>query len=168
VWKHFVDTHKLPGDKVYIDTDVNVCALYGYQKAKAQGQVKESFCYITVGTGVGVGLIVNGSCVHGTLHPEGGHVFVPRDPREDPDFKGVCPFHEGCVEGMCSNIAIQKRLGLSSVEEVAGVPDSHVVWDIVGGYLGTMCSNIFLTTSCEMFMLGGGVFNRGCLIETTR
>lgn len=145
-----------------------MCALYGYQIAKKEDQVKESFCYITVGTGVGVGLIINSSCVHGTLHPEGGHVFVPRDEREPKEFKGVCPFHEGCVEGMCTNISIQKRLGLDSVEDVAKIEDSHEVWDIVGGYLGTMCSNIFLTTSCEMFMLGGGVFNRECLIDKTR
>jgi len=105
VHKHFVERHKLDKNKVFIDTDVNVCALYGYQLAKRSADVRESLCYITVGTGVGVGLIINGKCVHGCLHPEGGHVFVPRDPR-DKDFPGVCPFHCDCVEGLCTNVAI--------------------------------------------------------------
>lgn len=86
--------------------------------------------------------------MHGTLHPEGGHVFVPRDER-DKEFEGVCPFHNCCVEGLCTNVAIKERLKLDDVADVANVPDDHEVWDIVGGYLGTMCSNIFLTTSCE-------------------
>lgn len=93
---------------------------------------------------------------------------MPRDDRDDKAFKGVCPFHSGCVEGMATNVAIKERLGLESVEDVSKVEDSHEVWDIVGGYLGTMCSNIFLTTSCEMIMLGGGVFNREILIDKTR
>ena len=129
--------------------------------------MKESLCYITVGTGVGVGLIINKKCVHGTLHPEGGHVFVPRDDR-DEKFKGVCPFHNDCVEGLTTNISIKERLGLSSVDDIPNLPDSHEVWDILGGYLGTMCSNIFLTTSVEKIMLGGGVFNRIVLLEKVR
>ena len=112
-------------------------------------------------------MIINGKCVHGTLHPEGGHVFVPRDER-DKDFKGVCPFHGDCVEGLCTNISIRDRLGLSNVNEIPNLSDEHQVWDILGGYLGTMCSNIFLTTSVELIILGGGVFNRKILIEKTR
>lgn len=122
---------------------------------------------MTVGTGVGIGLIINGKGVHGTLHPEGGHVFVPRDVRDD-GFKGVCPFHGDCVEGLCTNIAIKERLGLSHVDDIPALPDDHQVWDIVAGYLGTMCSNIFLTTSVELIILGGGVFNRRILLEKTR
>lgn len=92
---------------------------------------------------------------------------MPRDPR-DKDFKGVCPFHGDCVEGLCSNISIRDRLGLANVSEIPELPDEHEVWDIVGGYLGTMCSNIFLTTSVELIILGGGVLNRKVLIEKTR
>lgn len=129
--------------------------------------MNDSLCYVTVGTGVGIGLIINGKCVHGSLHPEGGHVFVPKDER-DKDFKGVCPFHGDCVEGLCTNNSIRDRLGLSSVNDIPALPDDHEVWDIVGGYLGTMCSNIFLTTSVELIILGGGVFNRQVLLEKTR
>ena len=162
---HFQSRHKV--DKIFIDTDVNVCALYEYQKGKQLGQVKESLCYITVGTGVGVGLIINDKCVHGAQHPEGGHVFVPLDPR-DKDFKGVCPSHNTCVEGLTSNVSIKVRYDLNSVADVPSLPDSHEIWDIIGGYLGTMCSNIFLTTSCEKICLGGGIFNRGVLLTRTR
>lgn len=154
-------------DQVFIDTDVNVCALYEYSQAKLANKVKESLCYITVGTGVGVGLIINSKCVHGAMHPEGGHVYVPRDPR-DIAFKGACPFHNDCVEGMATNVAIKERLGLASVEEIVNLDDSIELWDIVGGYLGTMCANIFLTTSVERIMLGGGVFNRAILMQKTR
>jgi len=92
---------------------------------------------------------------------------VPRDPR-DKDFPGVCPFHGDCVEGLATNKAIVARLKLNSVKDLKDISDDHEVWDIVGGYLGTMCSNIFLTTSVEQIMLGGGVFNREILIEKTR
>jgi fructokinase len=97
------------------------------------------------------------------LHPEGGHVFVPRDDR-DINFKGVCPFHDDCVEGLTTNNSIKARLGLSGVQDIPSLPDDHEVWSIVGGYLGTMCSNIFLTTSVEKIILGGGIFNREVLI----
>lgn len=92
---------------------------------------------------------------------------MPRDEREK-DFKGVCPFHGDCVEGLCTNNSIRDRLGLSSVNDIPDLPDSHEVWDILAGYLGTMCSNIFLTTSVELIILGGGVLNRKILIEKTR
>ncbi len=77
--------------------------------------------------------MINSKCVHGTLHPEGGHVFVPKDPR-DLNFSGVCPFHNDCVEGLCTNNSIRDRLNLLSVDDIPSLPDDHEVWDIVGGY----------------------------------
>ena len=94
-------------------------------------------------------------------------MFVSRDAR-DEGFKGICPFHGDCVEGLTTNNSIKERLGLSSVEDIPALPDTHEVWDIVGGYIGTMCSNIFLTTSVEKIILGGGVFNRAVLVQKTR
>jgi len=124
-------------------------------------------CYITVGTGIGIGLIINGKTVHGVLHPEAGHVHLPKE-EADKDFKGVCPFHGDCVEGLCSNIAIKERLGLKSVDEIPKLADSHFIWDLLAQYCGTLCSNIFLTTSVERIVIGGGIFNRKCLMEKTR
>lgn len=65
------------------------------------------------------------------------------------------------MEGLCSNVAIQKRLGLASVADVANLSDDHVMWDIIGHYLGTMCANLTLTLSVEKIVIGGGVMNRG-------
>ena len=125
-----------------MDTDVNIPALYEYNLARAANDplVKESLCYITVGTGVGIGLIINGKTVHGMMHPEGGHARVPIDPREEETygFMGVCPFHGNCLEGLVSNNAIQQRLKLeNNGEAVKNLPDDHEVWDILAGYMGT-------------------------------
>ena len=103
--------------RVFFDTDVNVPAMFEFTQAKAKGDesVKESLCYVTVGTGIGIGLIINGKCVHGMMHPEGGHVRVPISPLEETaygGFSGVCPFHGNCLEGLCTNVAIKERLGL--------------------------------------------------------
>lgn len=154
---------------IFIDTDVNVCALFEYQEAKRMAAVRESLCYVTVGTGVGIGLIINNSCVHGMMHPEGGHVRVPIHERDlSTGFKGVCPFHGNCLEGMATNNSIKERLELSSVAEVADLPDDHEVWDILSHYLGILCSNIYLTTSVERIILGGGVFKRSVLLDKCR
>ena len=93
--------------RVVFDTDCNILAKFELENGGHQG-ITDNIAYITVGTGVGVGLIVNGAYVHGLIHPEGGHVAVPRLPIEDKfGFKGVCHFHkDGCVEGLCTNVAI--------------------------------------------------------------
>ena len=133
--------------------------------------VKESLCYITVGTGCGIGLIINGKCVHGMMHPEGGHVRVPVSELEKTKyngFKGVCPFHGDCLEGLITNVAIKERLGLSDVSEVANLKDDDQVWDLIAGYLGTFCANLTLTMSVERIILGGGILGREILVEKTR
>jgi fructokinase len=156
-------------DCIFIDTDVNVCALFEYREAKVSSGIRESMCYVTVGTGVGIGLIVNNQCVHGMMHPEGGHVRVPIHKADlASGFQGVCPFHGDCLEGMVTNNSIKERLGLSTVADVADLPDDHQVWDTLAHYLGILCSNIYLTTSVERIILGGGVFKRSVLLTKTR
>jgi len=66
-----------------------------------------------------------------------------------------------CVEGLCTNVAIAKRLKLESIDSVPGLPDDHEIWDIIGHYLGTMCANLTLTLSLQKIVIGGGVMNRG-------
>lgn len=169
---HMFKTHLFFDDRedcIFIDTDVNVCALFEYREAKAAAAIRESMCYVTVGTGVGIGLIINNQCVHGMMHPEGGHVRVPIHAKDlNTGFKGVCPFHGNCLEGMVTNHAIKERLGLSTVADVADLPDDHEVWDTLAHYLGILCSNIYLTTSVERIILGGGVFKRAVLLAKTR
>ena len=106
--------------RVFFDTDVNIPAMFEYIKAKKANDpnIKESIMYVTVGTGVGIGLVVNGKCVHGMMHPEGGHARVPIDPREKTmynNYGGSCPFHGCCLEGLVNNVSIMQRLKLESV-----------------------------------------------------
>ena len=98
------------------------------------------------------------------IHPEGGHCMVPLHNLDIEKYKyqGVCQFHQNkCIDGLCSNLAITKRLGLGGVDEVPSLSDDHEIWDILGYYLGTMCSNLTLTLSLEKIVIGGGVMNRG-------
>eukprot|EP01113_Clastostelium_recurvatum_P027673 TRINITY_DN3342_c0_g2_i1.p1 TRINITY_DN3342_c0_g2~~TRINITY_DN3342_c0_g2_i1.p1 ORF type:complete len:324 (+),score=39.02 TRINITY_DN3342_c0_g2_i1:31-1002(+) len=154
------------------DTDVNGAALsearlgLHRQDKYPTGSGKDSIgscAYITVGTGVGVGLMVEERPVHGLLHPEMGHICTPRHPADIASgFEGTCPFHKGCIEGMVSNGSLASRLGLPA-EELPKVPDDHPVWETVGFYLAHLCTTLVLTVSPEVIVLGGGVMNRSIL-----
>ena len=152
--------------KVAFDTDVNVVAQFEAKQGGHSDLNSGNLVYITVGTGIGLGVVVNGKTVHGLVHPEGGHIKVPMLP--DEDFKGVCPFHGNCLEGMCTNVSIATRLGLSDVEQNKDIPDDHSVWNKVGYYLGVCCSNLILTISVEKIVIGGGVMNREQLYDIIR
>jgi fructokinase len=103
------------------------------------------------------------------MHPEGGHIKVPIHETDiSTKFNGICPFHGNCLEGMVTNTAIKERLRLDSVADAATLSDDHHVWDILAFYLGCLCSNLYLTTSVERIILGGGVFKRQVLLEKTR
>jgi len=151
------------------DTDVNGAAtseasLGGHRKDK-KGALS-SCAYITVGTGVGVGVVVNGKPVHGLIHPEVGHVSPPRHP-SDTAFKGTCPYHSACVEGLVSSGALSSRVGIPA-SELASLPDDHPVWELIGFYLAHLCVNIVLTISPEVIVLGGGVLKREILYRIVR
>jgi fructokinase len=173
-WRHFpilktiLDGIKNKKDsiKVVFDTDVNVVAAYEFIYGGYK-DVKENLAYITVGTGIGIGLITGGKMLHGLIHPEGGHVRVPIL-EEDKDFKGVCSYHGTCLEGLCTNVAIAMRLGLDSVDDVPNIKDEDPVWDKVGYYLGTACANLTLTLSIEKLVIGGGVMKRSLLYDKVR
>ena len=152
--------------KVAFDTDVNVVALFEHMYG-GHDDAKQNLCYITVGTGIGLGLVINGQTVHGLIHPEGGHIRIPLLP-EDDSFPGVCPYHGKCLEGLCTNVAIAKRKGLADVEMNKNIPDDDDVWNRVGYYLGTCCANLILTCSVEKIILGGGVMNREILYGLVR
>lgn len=180
-WQHFPVLTKLSEgfafdteerrSRVFFDTDVNVPAMFEFVRAQGLGQVKESLCYVTVGTGVGIGLVINGKCVHGMMHPEGGHVRVPLNPLEQSrynGFKGVCPFHGDCIEGLCTNVAIKERLGLADVHAVIDLEDSDPVFDLIGHYLGDFCANLYLSVSVEKIVIGGGICERAVLVQKIR
>lgn len=132
-----------------IDTDVNAAALAEFACGSAIGC--DSVCYITLGTGVGGGLVIAGRPVHGAMHPEIGHLRLRRAPGDD--FAGTCRFHQNCIEGLVSGPALAVRFGMAASD----IPDDHPAWQSVAFDLGELAASVFLTTSANRVVLGGGV-----------
>lgn len=159
------------------DTDVNAPAVaeHAYLTAEAvkNGQAPAtSCCYITVGTGIGVGLVINGTAVHGLMHPEGGHLAVPRHPSDAAsNFAGNNPkdcFGGLCAENMACSGSLAARAGLESTAGLAGLADDHPVWEVAAHYLGALCANIVLLASPERIIISGGVMQRASLFPKVR
>ena len=108
--------------------------------------------YLTVGSGIGGGILIDGKPVHGLVHPELGHMLIV--PAEgDPMEGGVCPFHRHCLEGLASGPAMEKRWGLPAKL----MTDDHPAWALEAQYLAQMCANMIVTISPEIIVLGGEV-----------
>ncbi len=146
---------------VAFDTDVNAAALAESRWGAAVGL--ETFCYITVGTGIGGGAIVNGRLLHGLLHPEIGHTRIPHDRARDP-FDGVCPYHGDCLEGLASGEAIRQRWGRPA-EELSADP---AVWELESEYLALGLMNVICTLSPQRIVVGGGVPKQRTLLSLLR
>jgi len=140
-----------------LDTDVNAAVLAEVRWGAAQGC--RSAVYITVGTGIGAGIYVNGQLLHGLIHPEFGHVAMPRA-TDDIDFAGVCPFHGDCLEGLASGPAMKARW----VQAAENLPPDHAGWAVEAYYLAQMCRTITLAVSPERIILGGGVMTHKPLL----
>lgn len=135
------------------DTDVNGAALA--EVAWGAGRGLTDFAYVTVGTGIGVGLVVNGATPRGLLHGELGHMVIPRAPGDG--FASVCPFHTDCAEGLASGSAVKQRLEAQHIGSIA--PD-HPVWDPVVAVLAALCHNMVCSTGPQRIAFGGGVITR--------
>ena len=146
------------------DTDVNAPALAEYT-LHGQGVKLTSCAYITVGTGIGVGFVVNGNTVKGMMHPEGGHIQVKRCSGDT--FAGTCPFHSDCVEGMCSSGALCARASCIS-SDLPTLPDDHIVWEHCAYYIAQLCATMVMISSPEVICIGGGVLNRASLYPRIR
>ncbi|GAB5368742.1 hypothetical protein AAMO2058_001346100 [Amorphochlora amoebiformis] len=179
-----------PNVPIAFDTDVNMVAVSEFAYG-GHGNIT-SAAYITVGTGIGVGMCTNGKAVHGLIHPEGGHIRCPRFTKvgavskeeqkyltkEGRDtYKGNCKFHcideKGepklypCVEGMANSQAIADRLGIPK-SDLRNVSDDHPIWDLHAYYLAQLCMSITFLMSPEVIVLGGGVMNREVLYPKIR
>ncbi len=144
-----------------IDTDVNAAIIAEVEQGAARGC--QNAVYVTIGTGVGGGVYSNGKTVHGLLHPEVGHALLKPHP-DDPNPRGVCPYHESCVEGLAAGPAIGARVQ----GDAKDLPDDHPTFALEAYYLAQMCVNLIMTLSPERIILGGGVMQRESLIKQVR
>src|SRR5271170_7783469 len=143
------------------DTDVNAAALSEHRWGAARDV--DNLVYLTIGTGIGGGVIVDGSPIHGLMHPEIGHIYPRRHPL-DGGFDGVCPFHGDCLEGVASGPAILARTGASLQQ----LDDTHPQWEIEADYLGQLCAQLVVTVSPQRIVLGGGVMSQARLLPMVR
>jgi fructokinase len=141
---------------IAFDMDVNTAALGEYLWGASKGC--DPSLYLTIGTGIGGGYVINGRPLIGLLSLEMGHVLIPHSRDLDP-FPGNCPFHNDCFEGLASGPAIEKRLGLTG----AMIPDNDPYWDIEADYIASALMNYILTLSPKKIILGGGVMQRESL-----
>lgn len=161
-----------------VDTDVNAPAMAEFEyRTKVLNENISSLAYVTVGTGIGVGLVINSLPVHGMMHPEGGHVPIVPLAKDDSftgyswgsksPYKGI-----NTVEGTASSVALTERLGNDSSsdkrEGLKELSDDHPIWDHASNALANLCVTLVLTTSVEKIILGGGVMNRTVIYEKIR
>jgi fructokinase len=146
---------------VVLDTDVNAAALG--ESVWGAGRGAASSCYLTVGTGIGGGLIIDGRPLHGLVHPEIGHMFIPHDRVRDP-FEGVCPIHGDCWEGLASGPAIARRWQTPAER----LPAGHPSWTLEADYLAVGILSVISVVSPHRVILGGGVLEHRGLLALVR
>ncbi len=149
------------GVPVGFDTDVNIAGLGEWRWGAGQGL--SNFIYLTIGTGIGGGVLIDGKPVHGLVHPELGHILLPHDRVADP-YEGFCPYHGDCLEGMAAGPAIGERWGRPAVE----LPPDHPAWELEAHYLALALQMFICTLSPERIILGGGVMEQIQLFPLVR
>ena len=145
---------------VGFDTDVNGSVLGEVTFGQAKG--KKCVVYVTIGTGVGAGIYIEGKLLHGMLHPEAGHILLTQ--RQDDTYEGTCPYHKTCLEGLAAGPAIEARWGRKAVE----LKDDARVWDLEAYYIAQAIVNYILILSPQMIILGGGVMHQEQLFPQIR
>lgn len=144
----------------HLDSDVNAALAAEMRWGAAQNH--KSAAYITVGTGIGVGLYLNGDIAARPVHPEFGHIRVARH-ADDLAFQGTCALHGDCLEGLASARAFEARWG-----DAARLPKDHVGWEMEAFYLAQACLNLYLAGRLEKILIGGGLMQAEGLLETTQ
>jgi len=143
------------------DTDVNGAAMGEWKWGAAQGL--DTFIYLTIGTGIGGGAMVNGQLLHGLIHPEMGHIMIPHDKERDP-YEGWCPFHKDCFEGLAAGPALEERWG----QKAETLPPGHSAWDLEAHYIALALTSFVMTFSPQRIIIGGGVGGREDLLPIIR
>lgn len=141
-------------------TDVNVAAYGEYRLGAGVGT--KNCVYLTIGTGIGGGIISNGKIFQGITHPEIGHMMVKRHP--DDHYDGFCPYHGDCLEGLAAGPSLLGRTGIKG----ESIPEDHPIWDLQAYYIGQALMTYTLILAPERIILGGGVMNQDFLIEKIR
>ncbi len=149
------------GVPIVFDTDTNGAALAEWRWGAAQGL--DNFIYLTIGTGIGGGGLVNGKLLHGLVHPEMGHISLPHDWAQDP-YPGRCPYHGDCLEGLAAGPAIAERWGVPGPE----LPADHPAWELEAHYLALALRVFICTLSPQRIILGGGVMAQRQLFPLVR
>jgi len=143
------------------DTDVNGAAVG--EGAWGAGKGLTDFIYITIGTGIGGGAIINGKTTQGMVHPEIGHMLLPHDPVMDP-YKGYCPFHGDCFEGLATGPAMRDRWG----QPAETLPQDHPAWELEANYIALALHTLVCSFSPQRIILGGGVMQQSHLFTLIR
>ena len=143
------------------DTDVNAAAMGEWRWGAALGL--DTIVYLTVGTGIGGGGLIGGRPMHGLVHPEMGHTWVPHDRAADP-FAGCCPFHGDCLEGLASGPAMRARWAMAAED----LPPGHPAWRLEAHYLAYAVANFVCTLSPQRVILGGGVMTSPHVLALVR
>lgn len=154
---YFIQSLGIP---VAFETDVNGAALGEMALGAAKGC--KNFVYVTVGTGIGAGVVVNGRLLQGQFHPEVGHTLMPQ--AEGDKYAGCCPFHQGCLEGLASGTALNQRWQANP----AAFPKEHQAWAFEAYYLAAMCVNLTQCYGPQKIVLGGGVMQQAHLFPSIR
>lgn len=148
------------GIPVGFDTDVNGSLLGEITYGCAKGLTDA--IYLTIGTGIGGGVMTNGKLLHGMLHPELGHIII--DKKSSDKGECVCPYHKSCFEGLAAGPSIEKRWGKKAKE----LANCQEVWELEADYIGTALVNFCMTLSPQKIILGGGVMHQMQLFPMIR
>lgn len=163
-WQHVAVAPRLAQEldvPIRFETDVTAAAIG--ERRWGAGRGFDALCYLTVGTGIGAGLLLAGRPVHGLVHPEVGHIRIPHDSRSDP-YAGRCPVHGDCWEGLASGPAMAERWTVPPEQ----LPAHHAAWQLESEYLALGLLSIILVASPQRVIVGGGVMQHRPLLEMTR
>lgn len=148
------------GCPVVVDTDVNAAALGESMDGALKGI--SNGIYLTIGTGIGAGILVNGELLHGSLHPEAGHIILQKHPEDSMDCS--CGYHTHCFESLAAGPSLKRRTGMDGIQ----IPENHEIWELESYYIAQALVNYTLILATERIVLGGGVMKQEHLFPKIR